>query len=148
MSSHKHAKAIWKMCVEYHSFFRLNRMAITKSRHLTSSSKSYFTVCTDAQTIKDEKAVKTFNKTRTIAENRVNERTVSNSTSNGSSSCTVNGNGNGKLSILSITKSYKTYDNKVTSKQMETLPRKAWEQQQKCVVIQLIYLKFAKLIQQ
>lgn len=129
MDSHKHAKAIWKMCVEYHSFFRLKRMTASTSRHLTT--KSYFTACTEAQPTKDEKTVKMFNKTRTIAENRLNERALSNSSSNGSSTGNGTGNGNGKLSILSITKSYKTYDNKVTSKQMETLPRKAWEQQQK-----------------
>lgn len=129
MSSHKQAKATWKMCVEYHSFFRLKRMTASTSRHLTTSSKSYFTACTEAQPAKEEKPVKMFNKTRTIAENRVNERTLSNTSSNGSSN--GSGNGNGKLSILSITKSYKTYDNKVTSKQMESLPRKAWEQQQK-----------------
>lgn len=131
MGSHKHAKAIWKMCVEYHSFFRLKRMTASTSRHLTSASKSYFTACTEAQPTKEDKPVKMFNKTRTIAENRVNERALSNSSSNGSSNGNANGNGNGKLSILSITKSYKTYDNKVTSKQLETLPRKAWEQQQK-----------------
>ena len=50
MSSHKHAKAIWKTCVEYHSFFRLNRTAKSTSKQ----SKSYFTVCTDtAQTAKE-----------------------------------------------------------------------------------------------
>lgn len=129
MGSHKQAKAIWKMCVEYHSFFRLKRMTASVSRNLNTASKSYFTACTEGQPTKDEKTVKMFNKTRTIAENRLNERALSNSSSNGSS--TGNGNGNGKLSILSITKSYKTYDNKVTSKQIETLPRKAWEQQQK-----------------
>lgn len=106
-------------------------MTVSTSRHLTSASKSYFTACTETQPAKDEKTVKMFNKTRTIAENRLNERALSNSSSNGSSNGTSNANGNGKLSILSITKSYKTYDNKVTSKQIETLPRKAWEQHQK-----------------
>lgn len=129
MGSHKQAKATWKMCVEYHSFFRMKRMTASTSRHL--SAKSYFTACTDAHPTKDDKSIKMFNKTRTIAENRLNERALSNSSSNGSSNGTANGNSNGKLSILSITKSYKTYDNKVTSKQIETLPRKAWEQQQK-----------------
>lgn len=105
-------------------------MTASTSRHLTTASKSYFTACTETQSTKDDKPVKMFNKTRTIAENRLNERALSNSSSNGSTTANSNSNGNGKLSILSITKSYKTYDNKVTSKQIETLPRKAWEQQQ------------------
>lgn len=128
MSSHKHAKAVWKTCVEYHSFFRLNRTTATKST--SKQSKSYFTACTDtAQTTKeyDEYSRKQFTKlakiNQTIAENRLNEKVCSNGNS------TNGGNGNGKLSLLSITKSYKTYDNKVTSKQMETIPRMAWEQQ-------------------
>lgn len=104
-------------------------MAVSTSRHL-NLSKSYFTGCTDAQSTKErgDKSMKIFTKpakeTRSIVENRLNEiANVNNGTING------NGNGNGKLSMLSITKSYKTYDNKVTSKQIETLPRKAWEQQ-------------------
>lgn len=135
MSSHKHAKAIWKTCVEYHSFFRLKRMPVSTTRHL-NLSKSYFTSCKDAapETPKEieDKSIK-FNKSRTIAENRVNERVANVNLLNGNgntSSSSSNGNGgNGKLSFMGITKSYKTYDNKVTSKQMETLPRKAWEQQ-------------------
>lgn len=159
MSSHKHAKAVWKCCVEYHSFFRLNRSAKSTSKQ----SKSYFTACTDTvQTTKDdEQSRKQFTKlakiSQTIAENRLNEKVcdITNAataaaaaaaaaavaaaaaTTNGSSTHSghhngnghSNGNGNGKLSLLSITKSYKTYDNKVTSKQIETIPRMAWEQQ-------------------
>lgn len=133
MSSHKHAKAVWKTCVEYHSFFRLNHTAATKST--SKQSKSYFTACTDtAQMTKehDEYSRKQFTKlakiNQTIAENRLNEKVCSTNATNGNST-NGNGNGNGKLSLLSITKSYKTYDNKVTSKQMETIPRMAWEQQ-------------------
>lgn len=46
----------------------------------------------------------------------------SNGTSDGS---------NGKTSILGLglAKAYRPHDNKVTSKQPEALPRKAWEQQ-------------------
>lgn len=134
MSSHKHAKVVWKTCVEYHSFFRLNRAVVTKST--SNQSKSYFTACKDsAQATKDhdEHAKKQFTKvakiSQTIAENRINERVYSTNTTNGNPTSSGNGNGNGKLSLLSITKSYKTYDNKVTSKQMETIPRMAWEQQ-------------------
>lgn len=130
MSSHKHAKAVWKTCVEYHSFFRLNRTTKSTSKQ----SKSYFTVCTDpTQTTKDheEQSRKQFTKlakiSQSIVENRMNEKVCSTNATNGNS--TNGGNGNGKLSLLSITKSYKTYDNKVTSKQMETIPRMAWEQQ-------------------
>lgn len=140
LSSHKQAKAVWKCCVEYHSFFRLNRAESTKST--SKQSKSYFTACTDtAQASKahDELSRKQFSKlakiSQTIAENRMNEKVCSTNVTNGNStngsngSGNGNGNGNGKLSLLSITKSYKTYDNKVTSKQMGTLPRMAWEQQ-------------------
>lgn len=134
MSSHKHAKAVWRACVEYHSFFRLNRNAAKKST--SKHSKSYFTACTNTdQTTKEqeERTQKQFRKSakiqQSIAENRYNEKacsTINATIQNGSSN---GGNGNGKLSLLSITKSYKTYDNKVTSKQMETIPRMAWEQQ-------------------
>lgn len=130
MCSHKHAKALWKTCVEYHSFFRLNRATTTKTT--SKQSKSYFTACTDtAQTNKEYEQLsrKQFSKfakiNQTIAENRMNEKICNtngtNVSSNGSGN---NGNGNGKLSLLSITKTYKTYD-----KQMETIPRMAWEQQ-------------------
>lgn len=133
LSSHKHAKAVWKCCVEYHSFFRLNRAETTKST--SKQSKSYFTACTDtAHTTKDqdEQSRKQFSKlakiSQTIAENRMNEKVCHTNVTNGSNT-TNGGNGNGKLSLLSITKTYKTYDNKVTSKQMDTIPRMAWEQQ-------------------
>ena len=79
MRSHKHAKAVWKTCVEYHSFFRLNRKAISKST--SKQSKSYFTACMDTtQSTKDheEPSRKQFTKlakiSQTIAENRMNEK--------------------------------------------------------------------------
>lgn len=40
-------------------------------------------------------------------------------------------------SILTITKTSRPHDNKVTSKQTETMPRKAWEQQSDEYDIQL-----------
>lgn len=63
----------------------------------------------------------------------------SGSDSNGSSIVVINNNGkapipsnlianNNTTSILTITKTSRQHDNKVTSKQMDSMPRKAWEQ--------------------
>lgn len=132
MSSQKHAKALWKACVDYHTFFRLNRNATTKTTSKQSKQK-YFTCCNTAQKNADfgeqplqqqqqsTKLIEPIKHTQSIAENRLNEK-VSRPTDQHATS--TNGNGNGKLSLLAIPKTHKTYD-----KQMETIPRMAWEQQ-------------------
>lgn len=160
MSSQKHAKALWKACVDYHTFFRLNRNAATKTT--SKQSKKYFTCCNVAQkngelgeqpTHQHQQhlhqqqqqqtqqlqqqtqtqlqqqpttVIEPIKCAQTIAENRLNEKACATNNANNGPATNGNGNGNnnGKLSLLAIPKTHKTYD-----KQMETVPRMAWEQQ-------------------
>lgn len=124
MGSRDNAKAIWRACVEHHSFFRLEQ-SVETSHYLTLCFRSRFqyTGRTELQIREDNKrrVSKMFRrpvdtltaKQMTISPNKVG--------TNGN-----NDNGKNALSILTITKTYKSYDNKVTSKHSE--PRKAWEQ--------------------
>lgn len=155
MCSQKHAKALWKTCVDYHTFFRLNRNATTKST--SRQTKKYFTCCNAAQKNVDggeqklqlqqqqqqpqslqqqtqqqqqqqtTRIIEPIKHTQSIAENRANEKAnvaASNENAPASGNGNGNGNGSGKLSMLAIPKTHKTFD-----KQMETVPRMAWEQQ-------------------
>lgn len=128
MSSRDNAKAIWRACVEHHSFFRLEQ-SVNTSHYLTLCFRSRF-----QYTGRTELQIREDNKRRQNSMSKVFRRPVETLTSKQMTMSpqkvgTINGNNeNGKnaLSILTITKTYKSYDNKVTSKHSE--PRKAWEQ--------------------
>lgn len=123
MLSRRNAKLTWKLCVEHHSFFRLkyaNGMFVRCNPFVKSSTFHYtgetevefnqkYREVSPAKAI-DGSPLSLFS--RSSETKRMNERS-----------------GNGKLSILAMAKSYKSYDNKVTSKPLETMPRKAWEHQ-------------------
>lgn len=125
MGSRDNAKAIWRACVEHHSFFRLEQ-SVNTSHYLTLCFRSRF-----QYTGRTELQIREDNKRRVNGLARMFRRPVETSKQATASPNKIGTNGNndnGKngLSILTITKTYKAYDNKVTSKQSE--PRKAWEQ--------------------
>lgn len=142
MKSHKNAKTLWKSCVEHHSFFRLERPNRLPNRFLPLSlgSRFYYSGRTELQTVQDSKQRGKISKIFTRSpskrlftprlptqlqqqQQQTNGNANDNNNNNGSKSQTTSS------SLLTITKAYRTHDNKVTSKQSDSLPRKAWEQQ-------------------
>ncbi|XP_055688283.1 tyrosine-protein phosphatase non-receptor type 4 [Lutzomyia longipalpis] len=119
MKSHRNAKALWKSCVEHHSFFRLQRPH-RSPRFLTLSlgSKFYYSGRTELQAVQESKQRSKVSKIFI----RSPSKRILGSPLNGSES-------NGKSSSSIIMKNTRPHDNKVTSKQTTSIPRKAWEQQ-------------------
>lgn len=102
MGSHRNAKVLWKSCVEHHSFFRLQRPHRShRFLPLTLGSKFYYSGRTELQAVQESKQHPKISKTSPI---------------NGSS------DGNGKA------KGARSFDNKVTSKPIATMPMEAWGQ--------------------
>lgn len=128
MGSHKNAKALWKSCVEYHSFFRLKRPhRLPRFLNLTLGSKFYYSGRTELQTVQESKTRSKISKTFA----RSPSKRLLSAPPNGTSTTDSNGtslNGKNQSSLLTL-KSCRPHDNKVTSKQTESIPRKAWEQQ-------------------
>lgn len=124
MGSRPNAKAIWRACVEHHSFFRLEYSNDTP-RYLALCFRSRF-----HYTGRTELQIREENKRRSQSLSKMFRRPVTSGAIQSPNKDNGNNNENGKntLSILTITKSYKAYDNKVTSKYLDTQPRKAWEQ--------------------
>ncbi|XP_004519043.1 tyrosine-protein phosphatase non-receptor type 4 [Ceratitis capitata] len=153
MTSHRHAKALWKSCVEHHSFFRLKRPhRLPRFLNISLGSKFYYSGRTELQAVQESKQRGTVHKAFVRSPSkRLIAATATGATSplvNGTSGSDSNGSvsHNGKVtstalvthtSILTITKTSRPHDNKVTSKQTETMPRKAWEQQSDEYDIQL-----------
>ncbi|XP_054735709.1 tyrosine-protein phosphatase non-receptor type 4 isoform X2 [Anastrepha obliqua] len=157
MSSHKHAKALWKSCVEHHSFFRLKRPhRLPRFLNISLGSKFYYSGRTELQAVQESKQrgtvhkafVRSPSKRLITAGSTVATSPLTLALVNGTSGSDSNGSfsHNGKVtssalvthtSILTITKTSRPHDNKVTSKQTETMPRKAWEQQSDEYDIQL-----------
>ncbi|XP_037034336.1 tyrosine-protein phosphatase non-receptor type 4-like isoform X2 [Bradysia coprophila] len=122
MGTHKNAKSLWKSCVEHHSFFRLERPnRLPRFLPLSLGSKFYYSGRTELQAVQESKQ---RGKISRIFTRSPSKRILTHCTSkqNGSDS-------NGKSTILSLTKSYRSHDNKIQSKQSDALPRKAWESQ-------------------
>lgn len=123
MGSHKNAKCLWKSCVEHHSFFRLERPnRLPKIFPLSLGSKFYYSGRTELQAVQESRQRGKISK---VFQRSPSKRLIASPKTNGTSSS----DSNGKSSLLGLGKSYRPHDNKVTSKQPEALPRKAWEQQ-------------------
>lgn len=157
MISHKHAKALWKSCVEHHSFFRLKRPhRLPRFLNIGLGSKFYYSGRTELQAVQESRQrgvvhkafIRSPSKRLITAGSAVAISPLPLGLINGTSGSDSNGSvsHNGKItssalinhtSILTITKTSRPHDNKVTSKQAETMPRKAWEQQSDDYDIQL-----------
>ncbi|XP_034484203.1 tyrosine-protein phosphatase non-receptor type 4 [Drosophila innubila] len=147
MISHKHAKALWKSCVEHHSFFRLKRPhRLSRFLNISLGSKFYYSGRTELQAVQESKQRGRIHKVfvrspskRLLAAGSGAGGGGGGSSVDGTPLQLHNGNGsgsdstvshNGKPStILTITKTSRPHDtSKVTSKQADAMPRKAWEQ--------------------
>ncbi|XP_037939392.1 tyrosine-protein phosphatase non-receptor type 4 isoform X2 [Teleopsis dalmanni] len=160
MCSHKHAKALWKSCVEHHSFFRLKRPhRLPRFLNISLGSNSncfsfphrfYYSGRTELQAVQESKQRGKIHKAfvrspskRLITAGSAAASPLANggSASDSNGSVSYNGKAPSALvphtSILTITKTTRPHDNKVTSKQTESIPRKAWEQQSDEYDIQL-----------
>lgn len=135
VGSHKHAKALWKSCVENHSFFRLKRPhRLPRFLNITLGSKFYYSGRTELQAVQEIKQRGKISKAfvrspskRIISSTQLNGTT--NNVTTDSNSTTGNGKNQQHNSLLTITKSCRPYDNKVAWKETDSIPRKAWEQQ-------------------
>ncbi|XP_075164725.1 protein tyrosine phosphatase Meg isoform X1 [Haematobia irritans] len=156
MSSHKHAKSLWKSCVEHHSFFRLKRPhRLSRFLNLSlGSNRFYYSGRTELQAVQESKQRAKIHKVFvrspskrliTIGPTGATLSPLANGASGSDSNGSVTHNGKAPsalatphTSILTITKTSRPHhDNKVTSKQLDTMPRKAWEQQSDEYDIQL-----------
>ncbi|XP_034659159.1 tyrosine-protein phosphatase non-receptor type 4 [Drosophila subobscura] len=154
MISHKHAKALWKSCVEHHSFFRLKRPhRLSRFLNISLGSKFYYSGRTELQAVQESKQrgrihkafVRSPSKRLLVGGGAAGGTSSSGGTplmhsggSGGSESAASQHNGKPSAStILTITKTSRPHDNKVTSKEADSMPRKAWEQQSDEYDIQL-----------
>ncbi|KAH8345782.1 hypothetical protein KR067_004321 [Drosophila pandora] len=154
MCSHKHAKALWKSCVEHHSFFRLKRPhRLSRFLNMSLGSKFYYSGRTELQAVQDSKQRGRIHKvfvrspskrllgaagTAGLASGASGSSGGTPLQNSGSESATShNGRPSAGGTILTITKTSRPHDNKVTSKEAESKPRKAWEQQSDEYDIQL-----------
>ncbi|SPP84816.1 blast:Tyrosine-protein phosphatase non-receptor type 4 [Drosophila guanche] len=154
MISHKHAKALWKSCVEHHSFFRLKRPhRLSRFLNISLGSKFYYSGRTELQAVQESKQrgrihkafVRSPSKRLLAGGGAAGGTSSSGGTplmhsggSGGSESAASQHNGKPSAStILTITKTSRPHDNKVTSKEADSMPRKAWEQQSDEYDIQL-----------
>lgn len=123
MGSRENAKAIWRSCVEHHSFFRLEQ-SVNTSQYLALCFRSRF-----QYTGRTELQIREDNKRRPTGLSKMFRKPIDTTTKQSPNKHNnTNDNGKNGLSILTITKTYKSYDNKVTSKHFDAQPRKAWEQ--------------------
>ncbi|EDW33017.1 GL16093 [Drosophila persimilis] len=142
MISHKHAKALWKSCVEHHSFFRLKRPhRLSRFLNISLGSKFYYSGRTELQAVQSQSSAAAYTSICAVAQQKAagrRRRRRGCGGSGGSESAASQHNGKPSAStILTITKTSRPHDNKVTSKEADSMPRKAWEQQSDEYDIQL-----------
>lgn len=119
MGSYRNAKVLWKSCVEHHSFFCLHRPYKSPKFHpLLFGSKFYYSGRTQLQAQQESKKRSTQKLNPKEFVRSPSKRLLTVTPVNGSSES------NGKSQKLS-----RPHDNKVTSKQSSSIPRKAWELQ-------------------
>lgn len=125
MLSRRNAKLTWKLCVEHHAFFRLKYASgiFVRCNPFVKSSTFHYTGETEIEFNQKYKEI------TSVATKAIDGSPLSVFSKSSDSKKFNEKSGNGKLSILAMAKSYKSYDNKVTSKPLETMPRKAWEHQ-------------------
>lgn len=118
MGSHKNAKALWKACVEHHSFFRLQRPQRAGTRFLPISlgSKFHYSGRTELQAVEESKQRTKISK---VFVRSPSKRALA-SPVNGNGTTASDSNGKNQSSLLGKSLG------KVTSKQ-PSIPRKAWE---------------------
>lgn len=132
MFSHKKAKALWKSCVEHHSFFRLERPSQTpRFLSLSLGSRFYYSGRTEVQAVQESrhraKVAKVF--ARSPSKRHQSASLYSLSSPKSTSSGTDH-NDKAFLRAVDLSKTYRTHsDSHRVTDAANTLPRKAWEQQ-------------------
>lgn len=136
MFSHKKAKALWKSCVEHHSFFRLERPTRTpRFLPLSLGSRFYYSGRTEVQAVQESrhraKVDKVFQRSPSKRHQSASLSSISPPKSNGGATNTSSGTDNEKSFLReNLNKSYRSHsDSHRVTDAPNSLPRKAWEQQ-------------------
>lgn len=152
MFSHKRAKALWKSCVEHHSFFRLERPnRLPRFLPLSLGSRFYYSGRTEVQAVQESRQrapiSKVFNRSPSKRLMAVAAADAANGTGTDASGGSLtppkavgaNGTGNGggengkvfrrSMDLAKASWPHSDGHRVQTVMRPNSLPRKAWEQQ-------------------